>query len=174
MIKKILSALGLTTLNATFKVTENVKATVYDKDGNVKRVLKSSNRTCVVGRNELLDRLKDFNTSGTDRKGVLRYMAAGTSATAPTDNDTQLNAEVARAVIIPDESLRTADTLKVYARFEVGAAYLMAEMGLFTGNAASATANSGTLFAHTLFAPALDKSADEAVLVEWTITSSDN
>ena len=173
MIKQILKALGIGQAEASFKITQNVKATVFDKEGNILRVYQSENRTCKVGRNELLDRMGDFSTSGTDRKGVIRYMAAGSSATAPTDADTALNLEVARAVIIGEEAVRTDDTLKVYARFEVGGAYTMAEMGLLTGNAASSTPGTGTLFAHTLFSPAIAKTSDEAVLIEWTLTTAD-
>lgn len=151
-------------------IRHNVTFTVYDKDGNVKRVVKSKNTTCVAGRTDIMARLGDFNTSGTSHKGVIRVMAIGDDNTAPTQNDTALGNEIMRSFLTASQTIFDGVTLKVYGRFGQGTALTIEEAGLFTGDDADLTAGSGELLAHTLPDTPLAKASDDVIVLEWELS----
>lgn len=85
----------------------------------------------------------------------IKYVALGTSGTAPAATDTQLGAEVFRkAVTSYDNSSGGTGAGKTTLYLAPGDAVgvVIAELGWFAGASASGTANSGTLVAHTLYA----------------------
>jgi hypothetical protein len=81
----------------------------------------------------------------------LKYIAFGTDGTAPSDNDTQLGAEVYRT---PVTSLLKIDVGRVESKYFLAdnqALVVVREIGFFAGSTATGAANSGKLLSRILF-----------------------
>ncbi len=105
---------------------------------------------------------------GTANKGVVTYCATGTSSVAPALSNTQLGTELARKLIATREPSDSADNASIFTTFyntteSIGT---IRELGLF-GDLATATANSGTLYARA--ATNRVKSASDTLTIEWTL-----
>lgn len=159
------------TLFSALKAKNFVTAYVYDKDGNLKSKQTTHNITCTSGRADIMNRMIDFETIGTSRKGVVRYMGIGTDDTAAVEGDTLLGAESNRSPILPDETIQvTSITTKFYARFGAGYGLTIKEAGLFTGDGAGSAVDTGALLARTVFGTPITKTTDEVVVLEWSVS----
>lgn len=98
----------------------------------------------------------------------ITYLAAGTNSTAPALGNTQLGSELGRKLISTREISSLANNTAVYTTFfntsEINGS--LQEFGLFGGDA-TATANSGTLFARTLSARV--KTTSDTLTAVWSI-----
>ncbi|MFA5768369.1 MAG: hypothetical protein WC871_02375 [Bacteroidales bacterium] len=131
------------------------------KTGAIKAVDEYKNMVVTAGKNSIADRLR-----GTDSKGVITYCAVGTGGTAPTEDDTELENELGRKLV----SVRSVDgndaTFETFfTTSEVNGS--LTEAGLF-GDAASATADSGTLFCRVQISRT--KTSNDTLSLVWTVT----
>ncbi len=98
--------------------------------------------------------------------GKITYMAVGTGVTAPAVTDVLMETELFRKAISVTAVNSNVVTFTTYfATSEANGA--LKEAGLF-GDLATATANSGTLYAHT--AINRTKTSSDTLTVEWTLT----
>jgi hypothetical protein len=146
------------------KLMSNVKLIFENTRKKSLEVIEVHNVGCNVGRYSLASRM-----SGA-LKGEVTYLALGTGANtggdAPDVADTQLVDELIRKQI----SVRSAttDTANFRVFFNTSEANdVLTEIGLF-GDDASATADSGTLFARA----AIDKTKtdDETLTIDWSLS----
>jgi hypothetical protein len=108
------------------------------------------------------------------RRGVvtdveIKYVAIGTSSTAPSASDTALGAETFRKALTTDSSPGTGQglfTLYLAPGDAVGTG--IQEVGWFAGAGAGAGAGSGVLVARGLYAHS--KTASESIQVDFTLT----
>lgn len=99
----------------------------------------------------------------------VKYVAIGTSSTAPSAADTQLGAEVFRKALTSSSSPATGQsTLTLYLAPGDAVSVGIQEVGWFAGAGASGTANSGVLIAHGLYAHT--KLASESIQVDFSVT----
>lgn len=90
-------------------------------------------------------------TGGADNP-LISYVALGTSNTAPTVNDHQLGNEVLRkAVTSYVDGITGEITVVMYLADGEGVGLTIAEIGFFGGRTATASPNTGILFAHGLY-----------------------
>jgi len=96
--------------------------------------------------------------------GVMSHMAVGTGTTAAAAGDTALQTEIGRVAL---SSLAAAGAVVTHAAtFPAGAGTgAVTEAGIF--NASSA----GTMQCRTVF-PVVNKGADDAMQITWTVTVS--
>lgn len=116
-----------------------------------------------AGRNAIADRLKGTTTGN---KGIITYCSLGTGTNGVTLADTQLQTELVRKLV----SVRTrtgnrADFQTFFGTAEGNGD--LKEAGLF-GDDASATANSGTLYART--AINRTKLVSQTLTLYWSVT----
>lgn len=123
-----------------------------------------------IGRDLIVQALNGFLVSPVYGLAI-NYLAIGTGATAPTATDTQLTAEVARAVIAYSQDI-TYNELLLQAFFTDAqlANGTYKEVGSFVGGTASL--NSGQIFNHALFAAPYVKTAGMDTTVQITFTIS--
>lgn len=99
----------------------------------------------------------------------IKYVAVGTSSTAPAATDTQLGAEVFRKALTSSSNGAPAGegvfTLYLSPQDVVGTA--IAEVGWFAGSSASGTANSGVLIARGLYSHT--KTNQESINIPFTL-----
>lgn len=141
-----------------------VSVYIHDaKTGRLKSVDHFKNMFVTAGKNSIANRL-----IGTDSVGNITYCAVGTGSTAPALGDTTLGAELARKLISTREINAGADNAADFTTFfnTSEANGSLEEFGLF-GDDASATLNSGTLFARTLHTRV--KSSADTMTVVWTV-----
>lgn len=129
--------------------------------GRLIAVLEIANLVVMSGRNLARDQLGNLGATG------LAQFALGTGATAPATTDTQLGAELLRgpwtAITAPADGQLDA---QYYLGSTDGNGSTITEAGAFA-NGATATANSGALYARATFTGVV-KTAAEA----WTWTWS--
>lgn len=145
----------------TIQLPVNVTIEVHDTNtGELLHQEQQHNLVTLVGRNLIRDFL-----NGTPATGTISHFAVGTSATAPTANDTTLGAEVLRDVV----TKRTPDagklTLQYYLASTAANGNTLQEAGLF--NAASG----GTLIARVTYQP-ITKTASITVTLTWDVVIS--
>lgn len=127
-----------------------IRVIIRDRRG---RFLPGSGRTFKnlitnAGTNLMRDALGGYVT---DAK--IKYVAVGTSSTAPAATDTQLGAEVFRkAVTTVDNTVGTGQLLTTMYLSPQDANVGIQEIGWFAGSSATATANSGVMVARVLYA----------------------
>lgn len=123
------------------------------------------NVTTSVGLTLLVDRLVNPDTTTTR----LTHFAVGTSTAAPAASDTTLGAEVYRDQITYQGDVSTGlITILCYipTAFPSTQPVTLGEAGLF--NASS----SGTLFAHVLISPTVNKTTSISMTITWNIQVS--
>lgn len=124
-----------------------IKVIITYADGS-QQIDEFDNLITDAGRGLLRDTLRG---AVTDAK--IRYLALGTSTTAPAISDTQLGAEVFRkAVTSFTTSGNTATITNVYVAPGDAVGVGIQELGWFAGPDATTTANSGVLLARVLYA----------------------
>jgi|CXWL01.1.fsa_nt_gi glucose/arabinose dehydrogenase len=116
-----------------------------------------------VGRSVLAQRLAGTLTY----TGTINYGAIGSSSTAPTNGDTQLGTEVYRQTTSSATYVNNIAYLSIFiaAGTATGTHY---EGGLFIDG--TGAANSGQLFSHVIFSPAITKSALNSLTLDVSIT----
>lgn len=143
------------------KVNINVKATFENIETGEKTVIEKHNVSCTAGMESVASRL----IGGTD-KGVITYMALGTGAGSPSASDTTMDTELFRKLV----SIRTVSgavaSFRTFFNSSEGNGTLT-ELGLF-GDDASATADSGTMYAHVTIDKT--KTSAETLTVDWSAT----
>lgn len=119
-----------------------------------------------VGKNLLRDAMKGGNAQ-------VRYMAVGTSTTAPSASDTQLGAEAFRKAVTTYANGTNPGEIVVSMYIGPGeiVGTTIEEVGIFAGNGASSATNSGVLLARGLFHHA-NKSNIESVIVQLDLALS--
>lgn len=121
------------------------------------------NMFVTAGKNSLADHLRGTTENN---KGIITYCALGTGLTAPALGDTTLQTELARKLV----SVRTVSgNVATFETFFTTSEAIgtLKEAGLF-GDAASATADTGTLFCRV--AINRTKSANDTLTLSWTVT----
>lgn len=93
----------------------------------------------------------------------IKYLAVGTSSTAPAATDTQLGAEVFRKALTSSANGAAAGEglYTIYLAPQDVVGVVIAEVGWFAGSSASGTANSGVLVARALYSHT--KTATESI-----------
>ena len=106
------------------------------------------------------------NLRGVSSRGQINYCAVGTDATAPDVADTVLGTELARKLISVRSNTSNVATFQTF--FNTSEANgTLAEAGLF-GDAATTSADTGTLFCHTAISKT--KTSAETLTITWTTT----
>jgi hypothetical protein len=144
--------------NEQLKATGSLRVVVTGKDGQVKEEHDFKNLVVTVGKNFVASRMVGTASA------VMSHMAIGEDDTAAAAGDTALGSEVGRVSLA---SATATDNVVTYtATFPAGTGTgAIVEAGIF--NAASA----GTLLCRTVFA-VVNKGADDAMSVTWTVTIS--
>lgn len=97
----------------------------------------------------------------------ITYVALGSSSTAPTVNDTQLNAETFRKKVTSYTQGATGEELiNLYLSPTDAVGLDIEEVGFFAGASASGTRNSGVLVAHGLYSHA-NKLSTESIQIQF-------
>jgi len=148
------------------QILTNVKLVFEDIDTGKETVIEKHNVTCTVGMESVASRLAGGST------GLITYMGLGTGSVdggnAPSAGDTTLNDELYRKQI----STATVDSVEVTFRtfYNTSEAIgTLTEIGLF-GDDATATVDTGTLFARVAFSK--EKTDQETLTVDWAVTIS--
>ena len=140
----------------------NIKA--FDKDGKLIQEDKLSNLITSAGKNMLAQSLRDSTLDA-----EIKYVAIGSDNTAPSSGDTALGTETFRKQVTSQAAGGsvgvTLTNLYVAPEEAVGT---IEEIGFFSGSTASATTDSGTLFARVLYSRT--KTAVESIQIERTDT----
>ena len=99
----------------------------------------------------------------------IKYVAVGTSSTAPSASDTQLGAEAFRKAYTSNSAPATGQsTVTLYLAPGDAVSVGIQEVGWFAGAGASGTANSGVLVARGLYAHT--KLSSESIQIDFTLT----
>lgn len=133
------------------------------KTGKLKSVQDCHNVVVTTGKNAIADALRGTETSN---RGIITYCALGTGLPAATESDTTLDTEIFRKLI----SVRSVtDNVAQFETFFTTseANGTLKEAGLF-GDAASGTADSGTLFCRVQINRT--KTSNDTLSLTWTVT----
>lgn len=143
---------------------ENLKASgsllvvITGKDGQVKEEHEFKNLVVTTGKNFVASRMVGTASN------VMSHMAIGSNNTAAAAGDTALGTELGRVALTSGTATGAVATYT--ATFPAGTGTgAVVEAGIF--NAASA----GTMLCRTVFA-VVNKGADDAMSVTWTVTIS--
>ncbi len=139
-----------------------VKVKALDADGNVLQEDTINNLITTAGKNLLAKALRE----STDCE--IKYIAIGSSNTAPSTSDSQLGTETFRKAVtsqVAGGSGVTITNLYVAPEEAVGT---IEEIGFFSGSTASTATNSGTLYARVFYSRT--KTAVESIQIERTDT----
>jgi hypothetical protein len=119
-----------------------------------------------------LNLLRDGNYGAANPK--LFYIALGTGSSTPLAGNTKLDNEVFRKAITTYSTAGgTGDIVaQIYIEPTEAVGYTIAEVGIFGGSSASATANSGVLLARGLYSPTHPKTSTESMVIPVDITYS--
>ena len=105
--------------------------------------------------------------NGTDPDMEIKYCAVGTDNTAINDNDTTLGNEIFRTQDLSSSQTATGEFTSTFAILDAEAVGTWAELGIFCGSTATATADTGTMLSRVLF------NFEKTSLVEVDITRVD-
>jgi hypothetical protein len=144
--------------NEQLKATGSLRVVVTGKDGQVKEEHDFKNLVVTVGKNFVASRMVGTASA------VMSHMAIGEDDTAAAAGDTALGSEVGRVSLA---SATATDNVVTYtATFPAGTGTgAIVEAGIL--NASSG----GTMLCRTVFA-VVNKGADDAMSVTWTVTIS--
>jgi hypothetical protein len=144
--------------NEQLKATGSLRVVVTGKDGQVKEEYDFKNLVVTVGKNFVASRMVGTAAN------VMSHMAIGSNSTAAAAGDTALGSELGRVALASASA--TANVVTYTATFPAGTGTgAVVEAGIL--NAASG----GTLLCRTVFA-VVNKGADDAMSVTWTVTIS--
>jgi hypothetical protein len=140
------------------KASGSLRVVITGKDGQVKEEHDFKNIVVNVGKTFVASRMVGTTAN------IMSHMAIGSDSTAAAAGDTALGAELGRVALATATS--SSNVVTYTATFPAGTGTgAVVEAGLF--NAASA----GTMLCRTVFA-VVNKGADDAMSVTWTVTIS--
>jgi hypothetical protein len=140
------------------KASGSLRVVITGKDGQVKEEHDFKNLVVTVGKTFVASRMVGVASN------IMSHMAIGSGGTAAAAGDTALGAELGRVALATATS--SSNVVTYTATFAAGTGTgAVVEAGLF--NAASA----GTMLCRTVFA-VVNKGADDAMSVTWTVTIS--
>ena len=148
--------------NENLKMLGQVDLVLKDKDGNVKDSREIKNLVVNTGLAFIISRM-----SGTT-KGVMSYMALGSSTTAAAATQTDLLTMLGSREVIDSTTISGTNNEKVVyvSSFEAGKATgAVTEAGIFNASTA------GDMLCRTVF-PVVNKQADDTLSITWTLTLS--
>ena len=145
-------------LDDSLNLNGEVLIEVFDKSGAVKESRKIKNLVVTAGKAHIAARM-----AGTS-SGVMSHMGIGSGTTAAAAGDVALGTELGRVALA---SINASGAVVTHsATFPAGTGTgAVSEAGLF--NASSA----GTMQCRTVF-PVVNKGADDAMAITWTVTVS--
>ena len=140
------------------KASGALRVVLTGPDGKIKEEHEFKNLVVTVGKNFVASRMVGTASN------IMSHMAIGSDATAPAAGNTSLGTELGRVAL---SSATASDNVVTYtATFPAGTGTgAVVEAGVL--NAASA----GTMLCRTTFA-VVNKGADDAMSVTWTVTIS--
>jgi len=141
--------------------TLNIKA--FDKDGNLVDEQNFKNLITSAGKNLLAEALRN---NAIDCE--IKYIGIGSDNTAPTTADTALGNETFRKAVTSQIAGGTGITITNLYVAPEEAVGTIEEIGFFSGASASATTDSGVMFARVLYSRT--KTAVESIQIERTDT----
>lgn len=144
--------------NENLKASGSLRVVVTGKDGQVKEEHDFKNLVVTVGKNFVASRMVGTSAN------VMSHMAIGSNNTAAAAGDTALGSELGRVALA---SASASSAVVTYtATFPAGTGTgAVVEAGIF--NASSG----GTMLCRTVFS-VVNKGADDAMSVTWTVTIS--
>lgn len=145
------------------KLLSNIKIVKENVNTGEVDIRELHNISCTAGAESLTARMVGAN------RGQVTYFAVGTGAVTGADTpavgDTKLHTELFRKQISVRSSTGTTASFRIF--FNTGEAIgSITEIGLF-GDAASATADSGVLFARA--AESITKTSLETLTIDWSL-----
>jgi hypothetical protein len=144
--------------NENLKASGSLRVVVTGSDGKVKAEHDFKNLVVTVGKNFVASRMVGTAAN------VMSNMAIGSGTAAAAVGDTTLGTELGRVALASGSA--TAAVVTYTATFPAGTGTgAVTEAGIF--NAASA----GTMLCRTVFS-VVNKGADDAMSVTWTVTIS--
>lgn len=144
--------------NEILKASGSLLVVVTGKDGQVKEQHEFKNLVVNVGKSFVASRMVGTAAN------IMSHMAIGESNTAAAAGDTTLGSEAGRVALTSGTS--ASNVVTYTATFPAGTGTgAIVEAGIF--NASSA----GTMLCRTVFA-VVNKGADDAMSVTWTVTIS--
>jgi hypothetical protein len=118
-----------------------------------------------------LNALRDANSGAANPK--VFYVALGDDATTPDAADTKLKNERFRKAITTYASGATGIiTTQIYVEPTEAVGITVREVGVFVGNSATSTANTGILLGRGLYSPVHTKTSTESMVIPVEITYS--
>jgi hypothetical protein len=125
------------------------------------------NVVCLRGRECVARRLAGDITY----TGIINYGALGTSTTTPTENDTQLGAEVYRKTVADTDDADVASGIIVVSFFYATTDLTNSDLNEFASFIdGTASANSGRINNHVKFASAVNKTALKTLTIDSQFT----
>jgi len=138
------------------KVTGELKITVTNDEGNVKKEVIVPNIVVTDGKEYIASRMKDASAT------AMSHMAIGTGSTAAAAGDAALGTEAGRVALT--STTVTSNAVAYVATFPAGTGTgAITEAGIL--NASS----SGTLLCRTVFS-VINKGAADTLGITWTVT----
>lgn len=138
------------------KVTGELKITVTNDEGNVKKEIIVPNIVVTDGKEYIASRMKDATAT------AMSHMAIGTGSTAAAAGDAALGTESGRVALT--STTVTSNAVAYVATFPAGTGTgAITEAGIL--NASS----SGTLLCRTVFS-VINKGAADTLGITWTVT----
>jgi len=138
------------------KVTGELKITVTNDEGNVKKEVIVPNIVVTDGKEYIASRMKDASAT------AMSHMAIGTGSTAAAAGDAALGTESGRVALT--STTVTSNAVAYVATFPAGTGTgAITEAGIL--NASS----SGTLLCRTVFS-VINKGAADTLGITWTVT----
>lgn len=148
-------------LNEQIKITGAVSIVLLDESGNVKDKRDIKNLVLDTGKEFIAASMLKTTTNS---PVAMTHMAVGTDGTSPAGANTGLGTEIGRVALSGASS--AANVVTYTATFPAGTGTgALVEAGIF--NAGSA----GTALCRTAF-PVVNKQANDAMAITWTITVS--
>lgn len=143
------------------KLRGHVKAVLRGPDGRTKQIEESDNLIVTVGRDGIVDQLKDSPT-------IVKpsHMAVGTGTVAPAAGDTALGTEIDRNALTSKN--RTNNVLTMVGDWAAGdGTGAITEAGVFSQ--ASGTDGTHPMYARATFS-VINKAAGDTLQITWTFT----
>ena len=138
------------------KVTGELKITVTNDEGNVKKEIIVPNIVVTDGKEYIASRMKDASAT------AMSHMAIGTGSTAAAAGNAALGTEAGRVALT--STTVTSNAVAYVATFPAGTGTgAITEAGIL--NASS----SGTLLCRTVFS-VINKGAADTLGITWTVT----
>ena len=144
--------------NENLKASGSLRVVVTGKDGSIKEEHDLKNLVVTVGKNFVASRMVGTTSA------IMSHMAIGAGTSSAVIGDTTLGSELGRVAL--SGAAATSAVVTYSATFPAGTGTgAVTEAGIF--NAGSA----GTMLCRTVFS-VINKGADDAMNVTWTVTIS--